>query len=294
MARGRDGGGAARRGDAGAGPAAPGGPSLRSQIAIAWSRLPAPAAGPPQAIGAYAGGCLQGGVPLPFDGPNHRVLRVERRRYYGHPALVAYVRRLARAAGRARLGVLFVGDLSQPRGGPTPTGHRSHQTGLDVDLWYAAPAWAARRRPSRAERAQVLPDPVVDLRAGALTRAWRPTMADLLRLAAVDPQVDRLFVHPAVKRELCARTRGPRDWLARVRPWWGHHDHFHVRLRCPEGEAECQPLDPLPPRDGCDDQALGWWFGPEVQIARERRATAQAEAEGAPPPLPARCQALLE
>ena len=34
------------------------------------------------------------------------------------------------------LPVFYVGDMAQPRGGPLPFGHASHQTGLDVDIWF--------------------------------------------------------------------------------------------------------------------------------------------------------------
>ena len=43
---------------------------------------------------------------------------------------------LADAATKQGLGVLSIGDLGQARGGPAPSGHVSHQSGLDVDIWF--------------------------------------------------------------------------------------------------------------------------------------------------------------
>lgn len=257
-----------------------------------WSAQERPKPGPPRAIGAHAGGCLRGGAPLPPDGPGYQAVRLERRRSFGHPSLVAYVRRLGAEVRRRRLGVLVVGDLAQPRGGPAPTGHRSHQSGLDVDLWYGYPEVALRRRLRPAERARLPAPVVVDLRAQALAPTWHGRMLRLLELAASDPAVDRVFVHPVVKRQLCGRAAGA-PWLARVRPWYGHHDHFHVRLRCPEGEPECVAQEPI--ADAAGDagcgEALAWWFTDEPRKTQEQRA--QTEAGRGPPLLPLGCAEVL-
>ena len=93
----------------------------------AASAIPPPAK--PASIGSYSNGCLLGGVALPRPGPGFELMRLGRNRRYGHPALVAYIKRLAAAARKKKVGTLLVGDLGQPRGGPTPTGHRSHQAG---------------------------------------------------------------------------------------------------------------------------------------------------------------------
>jgi penicillin-insensitive murein DD-endopeptidase len=274
----------------------------RAGVARLFAAQATPKRGAPEAIGAYANGCLHGAVSLPASGPGYEVVRLSRARHFGHPELVAYVKRFARTLQRRRLGPLIVGDLSQARGGPTPTGHRSHQSGLDVDLWYAAPPKTPRRRLTAKERETLPPQPVADLTTRTLTPAWSPRMATVLELAASDPLVDRVFVHAAVKRALCEATAtatavAPRPWLARIRPWYGHHDHFHVRLKCPAQSPECEALDPiLEEDDGCGE-GLAWWFGDEPRLVQERRERAASDAAGtgAPPPLslPARCAALL-
>jgi penicillin-insensitive murein endopeptidase len=76
--------------------------------------------------------------------------------------------------------------------------------------------------------------------------------------------VDRVFVNAAIKAELCRNPPpGDRGWLRRIRPWWGHDSHFHVRLACPVGQSGCTPQAPLPPGEGCDE-SLAWWFSDEA------------------------------
>ena len=255
----------------------------------AWNAQRLPTPGPAQAIGSCSGGCLQGAATLPPSGPGYEVLHLSRNRRYGHPELIGFVRRLGSAAKAKKLGLLVVGDLSQPRGGPTPSGHRSHQTGLDVDLGYAAPRGSASR--------VTFPNAIVSASRPspwwicARTRplpAWRPKTVKLLATAAQDPAVDRIFVNPAVKRMLCEGPTRKAPWTARIRPWWGHHDHFHVRLKCPEGSTGCVPQSP-PPDDGCGP-SLTWWFSPDSVAKQEKKKQTDAETG---PKLPDACAALL-
>lgn len=252
-----------------------------------WNAQRVPAPGPAQAIGGTSAGCLQGAATLPASGPGYEVLHLGRDRRYGHPELIAFVRRLGAAAKANKLGLMVVGDLSQPRGGPTPNGHRSHQTGLDVDVGYAAPAGLRAGHVTPAERERLRAPAAVDLRTHAATAVWTSNTVTLLATAAADPAVDRIFVNPAIKRMLCQGPSGKAPWTARIRPWWGHHDHFHVRLKCPEGSPACTPQDP-PPDDGCG-ASLDWWFSSDAQAAREKRKEA-----GQGPHVPEACNALLE
>src|SRR5690606_8098846 len=96
-----------------------------------------PSPGPAAAIGYYPRGCLQGGVALPVDGPHWQVMRLFRNRNWGHPSLVRFIERFSERAVQATgWNGILVGDMAQPRGGPAPSGHVSHQTGLDVDIWF--------------------------------------------------------------------------------------------------------------------------------------------------------------
>jgi penicillin-insensitive murein endopeptidase len=245
--------------------------------ATLWSRFTTPSSGEARAIGGYSSGCIEGAVALPTTGPGFRVALPGRGRVYGHPALIGFLEQLGQAVARAKLNPLTVGDLGQPRGGPAPTGHASHQTGLDVDLWFTPATGANAVSMVDGDR----PSP-----------RFTPEVARLLELAAPDPRVDRIFVNPVLKRALCERAAGgDRRWLQRIRPWWGHADHFHVRLACPAGSPECVAQPALPPGDGCD--TLAWWFDKKALAERAREHQSYSSRVGAAPELPERCRAML-
>jgi penicillin-insensitive murein endopeptidase len=281
--------------DAAAPPAHPdGGPPLptitAAQLAARWSAERRPGPGPARAIGTYAAGCLDGAVSLPPSGKGYEVMHLRRSRFYGHPLMVDYVKRLGAAVKDRKLGVLMVGDLSQPRGGPSPSGHRSHQSGLDADIGYAFPPAILKKRLTARDRETTGPPAVVDVAAQQFTPYWKPRVVELLRLAASDPAVDRIFVNPMIKREICAQAPPASDWVRKLRPWWLHHDHFHVRLACPPEDTDCQPQPPLAalPDDGCD-QTLDWWFTEDAKTTSTKRTT----EEPAAPALPAACDQLV-
>ena len=257
--------------------------------AATWSAHSRPKSGAPRAIGSYAGGCLRGGEALAAVGPGFEVLHRGRQRYFGHPVLVDFVERLAKRATERDLPPLLIGDLGQARGGPTPTDHGSHQSGLDVDISYTRPSKSALTPLTVEERETTHFPPVVDLETQRLNELWSDRIAELLSIAASDPAVDRIFVNAVVKREVCTKNPGA-PWLRRLRPWWKHHDHFHVRLRCPPGSPTCRSQPPVPEGDGCDE--LAWWLGPAAKRAlTERRAHASKPAP--PRRLPPECREVL-
>lgn len=254
-----------------------------------WSSRTTPKGGAPRAIGGYAAGCLRGGVALPPIGPGFEVLHLSRHRFFGHPKLIEFVRRLAAHATEKDLPPLLIGDLGQARGGPTPSDHGSHQSGLDVDVSYVRPPAAAHQPLSVEDRETTRFPPVVDVEKQSVNELWNERIVDLLSIAASDPAVDRIFVNPVVKREACAHSPGA-PWLQRLRPWWGHHDHFHVRLSCPAGSPTCRAQPPVPEGDGCDE--MDWWFGAAAKRALAERAT--RKPSGPPRPrLPPECREIL-
>jgi penicillin-insensitive murein endopeptidase len=246
-----------------------------------------PSAAAPQIFGSYAKGCLAGAVSLPPDGDGYQAMRPSRNRSWGHPDLVAVIERLAVDARADGWPGLLVGDMAQPRGGPMRTGHASHQIGLDADLWLTP----MPDRTLSAEERETL-GAVSMLQPGTRTvdpARFGPHQVALIRRAALEPEVERIFVHPGIKQALC-RAAGPdRAWLGKVRPWWGHDAHFHIRLRCPSGQPGCTPQEPPPPGDNCGDE-LAWWLSDEPWLP-----------SAAPPPaplsladLPAQCRDVLE
>ena len=118
-----------------------------------FGRKVLPAAMPTRVLGFYAHGCIAGAEGLPINGDNWQVMRLSRNRNWGHPHLVALVKRLAGKAHRdAGWPGILVGDMSQPRGGPMLTGHASHQVGLDADIWLTP---MPNRQLSRNEREEM-------------------------------------------------------------------------------------------------------------------------------------------
>lgn len=208
---------------------------------------------------------------------------MSRNRNWGHPALLAFVQDFAGAARARGLPELWVGDMAQPRGGPMPYGHASHQTGLDVDIWLDLSP--KERTPAAAREDVRVASLVLPDETGVSRARWRSGHATLIRLAAESPAVDRVLVNHAIKRELCRAEAGA-PWLRRVRPWRGHDSHMHVRLRCPAGQPECRDAPPPPPGDGCD-ASLDWWLTPEARQPPPRPSAL-------PPPLPAACAAILD
>ncbi|HXT05795.1 MAG TPA: penicillin-insensitive murein endopeptidase [Roseiarcus sp.] len=214
-----------------------------------------PSAAKTRSIGFYSRGCLDGARALPLDGATWRVMRISRDRYWGNPETIAFLERFSKKAAAEGIwpGIL-VGDISQPRGGPMITGHASHQIGLDADIWLTPmPAELTRaQRETMSALDMVRPDGL------AVDEHWSERQAGIIRTAAEEPQVTLIFVNAAIKKALCEKHAGE-PWMSKVRPWWGHNYHFHVRLRCPQGATYCRNQGPPPPGDGCG-KSLNWWF----------------------------------
>lgn len=221
-----------------------------------FARKVTPLAGPARSIGTYNNGCLAGAVELPTTGPGWQVMRVSRNRYWGNPSLVAFIERLADSAKKIGWNGILIGDMSQPRGGPMFTGHTSHQIGLDVDIWFTpAPDHELTQEEREFNLARSM---VAEDRRDTDPKVWTHAHTEVLRAAAEDSVVSRIFVNPAIKKSLCREAGADRGWLAKVRPWWYHEDHFHVRLACPAESAECKE-QPLPAADeGCGQELASW------------------------------------
>ena len=212
-------------------------------------------------IGSYARGCGAGMVELPESGPSWQAMRLSRHRNFGQPVLVDYLIGLSRVAQQVGWAGLYIGDMGQPRGGPMTSGHASHQIGLDADIWMLPPR---RLDLTAKEREAISSIPVRSADQRSITSNWTPAHRALMRAAALDPRVDRIFVAAAVKIEMCrTATRKDKDWLQKIRPIAGHDTHFHVRLKCPKGARLCQTQKPTVSElskggDGCDDTLMYW------------------------------------
>ena len=214
----------------------------------------------PQSYGFYSKGCLAGGAAIPIDGSNWQVMRLSRNRNWGHPNLIAILKRLAADGAKVGWPGLMVGDISQPRGGPMLTGHASHQIGLDADIWLNP---MPNRRLSAKEREDI--SAVSMLKGNGLyvdPDIWTPAHAAILQTAAGYPEVERILVHPGIKKKLCDTMKGDRAWLSKVRPNWGHNYHFHMRIKCQAGSPGCKGQEKVATGEGCD-KSLAWWFTDE-------------------------------
>src|SRR4029078_7405384 len=108
---------------------------------------------------------------------------------------------------------------------------------------------------------------------------WTPLHTKLIKRAASYPQVARIFVHPAIKKVLCEQAGKNRAWLSKVRPWWNHYYHFHVRLTCPPGADGCENQKPAADEDGCGTELANWF----KMLRKAEIAQAGAPATGKAP-----------
>jgi penicillin-insensitive murein endopeptidase len=226
-----------------------------------FARKVLPAALPTEVIGTYTRGCIAGAERMPINGDSWQVMRLSRNRNWGHPDLVALLKRLAAKVHKdAGWPGILVGDMGQPRGGPALSGHASHQIGLDADIWLTPMPAHRLSRNEREETSAVMM--VREDRLDIDPRVFTPAHLAVIRDAAREPAVQRIFVNAAIKKALCRETKGDRSWLTKVRPWWGHDYHFHIRMMCPAGNNECHGQKDQEGGDGCGD--LAYWFSDAV------------------------------
>jgi penicillin-insensitive murein endopeptidase len=238
----------------------PNDPNLPAKELFGRATTAAPMAA--RAFGFYSRGCFAGGVALPVNGETWQVMRLSRNRMWGHPDMIGFLERFARAVPRvSNWPGILVGDISQPRGGPMLTGHASHQLGLDADIWLTP---MPRRELTREEREMTSAINMVRADRRDIDPAtWTGQHLRVIRAAAQDPVVERVLVNAAIKKALCREAGSDRSWLSKVRPVPGHNYHMHIRIRCPAGNASCRPQDPPPVSDGCGAD-LDWWFSDAV------------------------------
>jgi penicillin-insensitive murein endopeptidase len=222
-----------------------------------FARKSTPFAGPSRSIGGYFDGCLAGAVPLPITGPTWQVMRLSRNRNWGNPQLVRFIERFAENAKKIGWNGLLIGDMSQPRGGPMLSEHKSHQIGLDVDIWFTPMPDHVQNREEREFGSAT--DVVAPDQLDVDSEVWTHSHTELIRTAAQDPAVIRILVNAAIKKALCREARAERAWLFKVRPWYGHAEHFHVQIACPADSSECKPQAAPRSGDGCGHE-LDFWF----------------------------------
>jgi penicillin-insensitive murein endopeptidase len=268
----------------------PNDPHLGAKELFARKILPASLA--VHSIGSYAKGCLAGAQALPINGKTWQVMRLSRNRNWAHPDMIKLLERLSDKVHEvAGWPGLLVGDLSQPRGGPMLTGHASHQVGLDADIWLTP---MPGRELSHVEREEmsatmmVRPD-----RLDIDPKVWNQSHLLVIRAAAQEPQVERIFVNAAIKKALCREAKGDRTWLSKVRPMYGHDYHFHIRIKCPAADRECESQSPPSADEGCSAKDFAYWFSEPVLHPRLPTAPPKPRPPITLADLPAACRQIL-
>lgn len=256
--------------------------SSSTMALTAWQKVKQPVAGKAQSIGEYSNGCVIGAKALSLNDPFYQVTKPGQLRYFGHPDLIAFIQRLSVNVEKKTGGITLIGDMGMPAGGRFSSGHASHQTGLDVDIWLQLPQKRWTHKQLNSPKAVTL----VQGNKRIIPSLWSKNLVELVKQAALDQRVARIFVHPAIKQQLCLDAGKDRDWLNRVRPWFGHRAHMHVRLTCPVGSKNCINQDPQPSGDGCGSELAGWLAESNLPNANPNQP--------APPPLPKGCQQLLD
>ena len=298
-----------------------------------WSKAKKPSSHLSQSLGSYADGCLQGGQILAPQGPGYVSIRRFRNRFYAHPSTLEVISTLGKWVKALGMRSLEIGDLSQPRGGLMTYGHRSHQNGLDVDIWFGYSQEQssqvksavqrektlfkktyskkhAVKKPNKAQRKKLKqmkkkheahlfdlqhPSVLMTKREKIDPKKWSNRHLNLLYLATQDARVERIFVHWQIKAKLCALYKAkklsstlkasqkllkkekyplledPEQWLRKIRPWYGHHQHFHIRLRCPPKDSKCLSQKTIALNSGCD-QDLAWF---SLSAKRKRKKEQQ-------------------
>ncbi|WP_443091433.1 penicillin-insensitive murein endopeptidase [Basfia succiniciproducens] len=250
-----------------------------------WQRIkrPIPSSnGQSEPIGSYSNGCIIGAQPMPAKGDGFQVIRMNKNRFYGHPEMISYLQRLGKKVEQAGLPTMLIGDIAMPGGGRFLTGHASHQMGLDADIWLRMGSMSDQDALNSDGKGLL----VVDRAEQRVDEnIWNQNHFNLIKLAAQDSKVSRIFVNPAIKVKLCQTERQDRSWLQKIRPWFGHDSHIHVRLTCPYGANYCENQPAIPRGDGCGAELYSW-FEPQ-------KPSSGATTKKTLPPEPFLCQQVL-
>lgn len=217
-----------------------------------------------ESIGKYTAGCIKDPARLPFSGIGYQVIRHHRQRYYGNSEMIKFITNLSYMLNKEYNTTLYIADISKDNGGPILDDHSSHQIGLDADILYIHKPLEENGKLPPAKRENKYPETTLRGNQKHVDPGkWSPVNETILKVTSESDEVDRIFVNPAIKRKLCEEYQGE-DWLRKIRPWWGHDGHFHVRLKCPENSPSCVSGPHIPSGTGCGSD-LAWWFSEDAR-----------------------------
>ncbi len=209
-----------------------------------------------QVIGFYGKGKLRNPVTLAKAGPGYQLIFPGRNHDWGSTGLVTAIEAVAASMDKDFPGAepLQIADLSDKNGGRLSQ-HASHQNGLDADIVYYRMNHGIQE-PDAFDELQE--DFVIDGRITQnfdFVRNW-----EVMRRLNATGRLDRIFVDKEIKKELCkyAKQASPEvsaetsDRLRKLRPYYNHAHHMHVRFTCPKDSPKCKAQKPIEPGDGCD------------------------------------------
>jgi len=202
--------------------------------------------------------------------------------------MISFIQSLSESVSIELNGLLLIADISQQTGGPIPDDHSSHQIGLDADILFWQHPIAKQRTLTNIEREHIHPQSVLTQDETAVDEfKWDDINVDILRLASSDPRVDRIFINPLIKKKLC-REHTDAKWLSKLRPWYGHDGHFHVRLKCPKGNSLCESQKPIETSgDGCGAD-LASWFRADGKVKSQKSSGPSVQKK-----LPSECISIV-
>ena len=278
-----------------------------------------------QSVGFYSLGCMLSSQKLDVSTASWEVANIFRNRYYGQPKMIRFLTHLSREVLGSTKKKIVIGDVSLPGGGPTNQGHASHQNGLDVDIRYRfvkEDATLTEKERNDFEAPDICIHKVEEVKKGKVTeyniksqlfdKKLPEFIVESLRVAASYPETERIFVSPPIKKALCEKYKSeyPR-WLLKISPYFGHSDHYHVRLSCPEDSSDCKKQDPITvhPDDtskvGCAGSGINWWYSTDLKKDSFFKESVEEIKKGPQPPsppswigkickLPQRCRNLVD
>lgn len=260
-----------------------------------WAQFLAPIAAAPQVHGTYGSGCLVGAEFLDVNGVGFETVNRHRKRFYAHPELKELLLDWSsEMLHREHNKRWIIADIGQAVGGPTTTGHSSHQVGLDVDIRLRllskddGPFDNENNidTPYMVQYSKTVDGKKTLYKVEFRKDKWHAEMTPILEKVAQNENVQRLFLNAPIKKFLCEqfvivdasvtpgngvemdlqkfmasdkKIKSPFSfpkWLEKVRPESGHAAHVHVRLHCPHGDETCIAQDP-PPVDSSDASGVG-------------------------------------
>ena len=237
-------------------------------------------------IGNYNNGCITNAHRLDISTKYYQVAHPKKQRYYGDETMIRFIERYSKKVYKNGIGSVLVGDVSTKYGGKLNTGHASHQIGLDADIEF----YLDRIDPKQLDQphANILVNKGKQTTNSLFTKKYY----DLIMFAAMDPMVERIFVGPAIKVKMCEMTTDPNmhKYLHKIRPWFGHTEHFHVRLQCPIHAPDCEKQQAIPEMHTIEEEkeeALSWFLPPppkdETKVVKRVKKV-----------LPERCEKLAQ